>query len=89
MVVIITKDSQLERFNNLKINKKIAVYYKDCKIQNVLVCDRWNELKYRYENDFNWPYCANTFLINSRGEASIVDWISFLNGERDFIRYEI
>ena len=88
IAVIITNDSQLERFNELKIEKKIGVYYKKSDIEGMVFCDEWNDKELRFANDYNWPKYGNTYLINSRGSAAAVDWIKFLNGERGFLRYE-
>ena len=83
VIMIILNDSDIELFNSIKFEKKIGVYYKNIDASNIIYCPTWNNEQTRYRYMSNWIMFANDFLE----EGAKIDWLKFLNGEQNYIRY--
>ncbi len=85
-IMIIQSDEEAYMFEELDIDKKIGVYYRDLSLKSVIFCSEWEQnAKLRRQFDFNWPKYANRYMANWYMLGK-VDWIRFLNG-KDYIRY--
>lgn len=85
-LMTIQSDEEAYAFEQLPISKKLGIYYKNLHLKSVLFCPEWSNWNLRHQYDFNWPSYANRYMTNMI-MASKVDWIKFLNGKEDFIRY--
>jgi len=86
VIMTIQSDEEAFMFEELDIDKKIGVYYRDLSLESVIFCPEWErDAKLRRQFDFNWPKYANRYLTNWFMSGR-VDWIRFLNGKAD-IRY--
>lgn len=91
VIMIIYNDDDLQGFLNLKIDKKIGIYYKRTNTPReggVIYCAQWNDAHERHERLFNWRAAANAYLCDGQDGISPVDWIKFLNGEKDYLRFQ-
>ncbi len=87
-IMILQNDDEICRFLDLKIEKKIGIYYKEVHGKNnIIYCSRWNDKSEQFNWDGNWPSAANKYLSNFRGYISPINWIKFLNGESDYRRF--
>lgn len=85
-IMIIQSDEEAYRFEELDIDKKIGVYYRNLPLKSVVFCSEWEQnAKLRRQFDFNWPKYANRYMTNWN-MLGRVDWIRFLNGKK-YLRY--
>lgn len=85
-IMTLHTDEEAYHFTELGIEKKIGIYHKDLKLENIIYCPLWNDENIRYRYGCKWALAANVFMVNSRG-VSPVNWIKFLNGEKDYRRF--
>lgn len=87
VLMTIQTDEEAYLFDALPIEKKLGIYYKDLGLKNVIYLKEWNDSDLRMHYMYRWHVCANDCMVNSKSRVSRVNWIKFLNGERDYIRY--
>lgn len=80
-------DEDAYRFAELNIEKKLGIYYKDLGLKDIIYCQPWNDEETRFLNLYGWAAFANIYMMNSKGSISPVNWIKFLNGEKDYRRF--
>lgn len=85
IVMIIHTDEDAKRFENIPYEKKIGIYYKDLNLQSIVPCLQWHNEKVRY--GYDWIRYGNDYMCSTRGFIGKVDWIKFLLGEEDYIRF--
>lgn len=80
-------DEDAYQFSELNIEKKLGIYYKDLGLKDIIYCQLWNEenTRFLYHND--WSSFANIYMMNFKGSISPINWIKFLNGEKDYRRF--
>lgn len=86
-IMTIQCDEDAAAFETINIDKKIGIYHKDLGLENVICLSGWDNKEARYKMNFSWPGYVNSAMTNSRGHAAPVNWIKFLNGEKDFRRF--
>lgn len=90
-IVILTAlgtDEDAYEFEALQIKKKLGVYYKDLKLSSVVYCSEWSKDKdaqLRY--GFNFNSFINYYMTCGQEMRGKINWIKFLNGEQDYIRF--
>lgn len=87
-IMLIMSDEEAYEFDKLNIERKIGIYYKDLQLDSVIYCKEWdNNPQLWLENNFNWNAYAVKYMTNTQGKNSRINWIKFLNGATDYIRY--
>lgn len=86
-IYYILEERHIELFNSMKPNK-IGFSLIECSEDNIIYLKEWNEsLRTRRINAFNF----GVYIINQMTQGINVqcelDWISLLNGDKDYIRY--
>lgn len=86
-VMTIQSDEDAFRFEELKIEKKLGIYYKQLDLEHVIYIPEWQDnydaiLKY----DGNWTNFANDYMLGANGYIPPVNWIKFLVGDSSFRR---
>lgn len=56
-------------------------------LPSVVKIDGWDDPAERRAAIYRWYVYANNCVLNTKGKISKIDWIRFLNGSGDFIRY--
>ena len=87
VIMTIFTDEEAYRFEKLNISKKIGFYYKDLGLKSVLYLPGWESEVTRSEYGFNWPMFVNRKVTGHWDGVEVVDWLRFLNGEDDYIRF--
>lgn len=87
VIMTLQSDEDAYRFAQLKADKKIGIYYKDLGLEDIIYCPAWDDDKEKFKYYGNWTTAANGYLSNSRGYMSPVNWIKFLNGEKEYRRF--
>lgn len=87
ILMTIFSDEEAYEFDKLPIKKKLGIYYRDLPLKSVLYCPEWNDETIQAQNDYNWAIFANSYMRNSTRGVCKVDWINFLNGKDDYLRY--
>lgn len=88
-LMTIQTDEEAYKFNELPIKKKLGIYYKDLTLESVIYCPYWNESNVRFHYRGNWPAYANRYMTNIYDNVpGAIDWIKFLNGDKNFKRFE-
>ena len=87
VIMIIQCDEDAYEFDALNLDKKIGVYYKDLGLKDVIFIDGWADENVRRSVEWNWPSYANRRMVNVRGCMSPINWIRFLNGQKDYRRF--
>ena len=85
--MIIYTDEEASRFEKLPIKNKLGIYYKDLGLSSVVYCSEWNKLEVRVDYNFDWMTCAHKIVLSTWGKLGKINWIKFLLGKDDFIRY--
>lgn len=85
-IMIIQTDEEAEKFEQLSIKNKLGIYYKDLNLNSVVYCPEWEDKEQRALYRFNWYSYVHRYITNIE-MPSRIDWIKFLNGEKDFLRY--
>lgn len=75
------------RLSEVQGYRKLGLYYKPLDLSDIVCAPLWNEPEIQIKYMWNWPTFANRFFTNKDGWVSPINWISFLNGEEDYIRY--
>ena len=84
--MIIQSDKDAEEFNELPIKRKLGIYYKNLNLKSVLFAPEWKEEEVRSKYGFGWSNYVHRYITNAES-VSRIDWIKFLNGNEDFLRY--
>lgn len=87
VIMMIQCDEDAYEFEKIDIRKKVGIYYKNLNLKNVVYCPLWQNIETRYQYGGNWLAMANAFACNSRGCVAKIDWLKFLNGEENYLRY--
>ena len=87
-LMIIQSDQDAYAFEEIGIEKKLGIYYKDLGLKDIVYISDWENAEIRRIHNWNWPAMANIYMTNFQGHASCVDWIKFLNGRKDYRRFE-
>ena len=87
VIMTIQSDEDAFRFEELKIEKKLGIYYKQLDLEHVVYIPEWQDnydaiLKY----DGNWTDFANDYMMGANGYIPPVNWIKFLLGDSSFQR---
>lgn len=86
LMIIITDDEAYE-FDKIPIERKLGFYYKDLNLQSVLYTPEWNNTSLYYRYDFRYPNFIHRFYARNSEMLGRIDWIRFLTGKSDFLRY--
>lgn len=86
-LMTIQNDEEAFRFEELRIEKRLGIYYKQLNLEHVIYVPEWidnyNEIS-RYGGNFS--SFANHYMIGDSGYVSPVNWIQFLLGYKVFQR---
>lgn len=87
-LMIIRTDEEAKEFDRLPIERKLGFYWKDLKLKSVLYTPEWEKgenIKYKY---YYWySNFIHRFYVRCIDNLGKIDWIRFLNGEKDFLRF--
>lgn len=86
VIMIIQSDEDAFRFEKLKIEKKLGVYYKELGLEHIVYVPEWKnnpEIILKYGG--RWPEFANEYIVGNLG-VSPVNWIRFLLGFKSYYR---
>lgn len=85
-LMVIYDDDDAEKFEQVLIKRKLGIYYKNLHLQSVLYCPEWKKEEVRFRYRYGWSHYVHRYVTNMvRG--SRIDWIKFLNGRNDYLRY--
>lgn len=88
VVMIIQNEEEIVLFDKLQFSKKIGIYYKEIEgIDGIINVPGWDDPEVRFKFDFRWHVYANSAMLNTKNMISKIDWIKFLNGSDNFIRW--
>lgn len=88
-IMIIQSDEDAFRFEELKIKKKLGVYYKDLGLEHVAYIPEWrnhSEIILKYGG--RWPEFANEYMAGNLG-GSPIHWIRFLLDSTSYYRKKL
>lgn len=87
VLMTIINDVDAEVFSQLPMKRKLGFYYKDLHMKDILFVPEWNKMEVRAQ--FTHDFSRYTVAMNRPiCKAPIyVDWIKFLNGKEDYLRY--
>jgi len=87
VIMTIQSDEDAFRFEKLKIDKKLGIYYKQLHLEHVIYIPEWQD---DYDNilgyDGNWTNFVNNYMLGVNSYIQPVNWIKFLTGESSFQR---
>lgn len=87
VLMALHNDDEAYQFAELKVEKKLGVYYKDLGLDDVIYCPVWNEDEnFRYRQGWIWAGGVIEYMLN-QNQVSPVDWIKFLGGEKNYRRF--
>lgn len=86
-IMTLHSDKEAYLFDELQMEKKLGIYYKNLGVRSVICCEDWEKKEIRKAYSFNWPAYVNRYLLNISGMVGRVDRIRFLLGEEGYLRY--
>ena len=86
VVAILYSDRDAFIFDSINIKKKIGFYYKDLGLSSVVYLPEWEDTKVRLNYGYRFSNFVHRYVTNVKGRSKI-DWIKFLNGYDDYLRY--
>lgn len=86
-LMIILTDEQAYEFEQIPIKKKLGFYYKDLNLSSVLYTPEWNDTALQNKCSFRYQKFIHSIYARNISSICKVDWIKFLNGEDDFVRF--
>lgn len=86
IVAILYSDLDAYMFEAINVKKKIGFYYKDLKLSSVVYIQEWEDKNIRLHHGYNFAAFVHRYVTNLQGRSKI-DWIKFLNGYDDYLRY--
>lgn len=90
VLMTIYTDEDAYIFDSLNFKKKVGFYFNDLNLKSVLFLQEWERDDARFKSNFFWSSYVNDFLIDSRNQKpSPINWIKFLNGEPDYLRFDL
>lgn len=87
VLMVIYTEEQAKRFEQLPYKRKLGIYHKDLQLKSVVYCKEWNELENRLKYDYQWIRFTSDYMCGSHGQTGKVDWLKFLLGKEEFIRF--
>lgn len=87
ILMVIHTDEEAKCFEELPYAKKIGIYYKNLKLESVLYCAEWNHIDVQKNYVYNWIHFANDYMCSTHGNIGKINWIKFLNGCSDYVRF--
>ena len=81
-------DEEAYAFDKLPIKRKLGFYYKNLGLDNVVYVDEWNDLNKRYHHAGDWSAFVVHYFSNSFEYISHINWIKFLCGQKDYLRFQ-
>lgn len=87
VLMTIQTDEDALRFAELDVEKKLGIYYRDLGVDDIIYCQDWNDESTRFLYHNSWPTFANVYMMNFKGSASPINWIKFLNGDKNYRRF--
>ncbi len=88
VIMTIFSDEEAVEFSKIPIRKKIGFYYRELNLDSICYIPGWEDEKIRLKNGFNWAHYVNDHITSYWGGIELIDWIRFLSGEPEFIRFE-
>ena len=85
-LMIIQSDEEAYAFDKLGFKRKIGFYYKDLGLDSVICIREWFDRRNVIEFDSEFGTFVNTYMRNFVRDVPTVDWLSFLLGEKDYVR---
>ncbi len=86
-LMTIQSDEDAYAFEEIAIEKKLGIYYKDLGLKDIIYIPEWENKEIRHRYNWSWANMANDYMTNFRGHVSCVDWIRFLNGQKNYRRF--
>lgn len=87
ILMILQSDEEAFEFSRLPYSHKLGFYHKELNLQDIVYCRRWEEADIRKLNHYSFPVYVNNYMLNDNYQLGKIDWISFLYGDKHFIRY--
>ncbi len=85
-LMIISSDEGAKEFEQFDAKRKLAFYYKDFGLKNVIYTPDWNDPEIRRKYDYNYPIYIHRYATNAE-KISRIDWVKFLNNKKDYLRW--
>ncbi len=85
-IMIVQSDEEARAFDALDIKKKIGFYYKELGLNSVICVSEWLNKKNIIQYDSEFGTFINDYMRDFVGGVPTVDWLSFLLGDKDYIR---
>lgn len=86
-LMIVLTDEEAYEFEQLPIKRKLGFYYKDLKLSSVLYTSEWDDTVLQNRCQFRYQNFIHVFYKGSIESICKIDWIKFLNGETEFLRF--
>jgi len=81
-------DEEAYDFEALPIKRKLGFYYKELHLEHVIHVKEFNDLQERYHFEGNWLAYVVQYGSSLNQCIPHVDWIKFLSGKEDFLRFQ-
>ena len=85
-LMIAFSDEGAYAFDRLDTEKKICFYYRDLGLKSVVYTPEWNNIDVQRNYDYNYVMFVHRYATNMEGRTRM-NWISFLNGKKSFLRW--
>ena len=86
VTMVIFNDADAKAFEKLPIKKKIGFYYRDLSLKSVIYTPEWDDLRIRHKYNFSYGAFIHRYATNIQS-VSRIDWIRFLIGNDDYLRF--
>lgn len=86
-LMIIRTDEEACEFDKLPIQKKLGFYHKDLRLESILYTPEWNDVSLQYKYQYQYDKFVHQVYVKNMEGPGRVDWIKFLNGEKNFLRF--
>ncbi len=87
ILMIIHTDEEALYFEKLPYKKKLGIYYKDLNYSSIVCCSEWNDIEIKHKHNYMWINYVHSHMLLTRGERGKINWIKFLLGQENFIRF--
>lgn len=86
VIMILHTWHEVEQFEILPIKKKIGFFYEKTDDKNIVYIPGWDNMDTRHKYMYQWGQYVQKHVLKANGGVSPVNWIKFLNGDRDYMR---
>lgn len=88
VIMILHTWNEVRQFEALPIQKKIGFFYEKTNNENIVYLSGWENMDIRHKYIYQWGQYVQKHVLEANGSLSPVNWIKFLNGDRDYMRID-